>query len=118
MTPIVSIAEKAFSRSLGRSHVPADLTGTVAQTVTALKPNQPLYIYRPRQAAADAKVFLTAFPGETMYAVKVNTDPVIIRAMHKAGVRSFDVASIEEVRLIRSIAPKAKMYFMHPVKNA
>ena len=29
----------------------------------------------------------------------------------------FDVASINEVKLIRKLSPKSKLYFMHPIKS-
>ena len=52
-----------------------------------------------------------------MYAVKTNPDENALRAIYHAGVRSFDAASIEEVRLVRRISKKARIYFMHPVKS-
>ncbi len=90
--------------------------GTVDGLVQELQPTIPLYVIRPDVLVRQAQTFLQGFKGTTMYAVKVNPDKHVLQTLYKAGVKSFDVASIEEVRLIHRMAPKASMYFMHPVK--
>lgn len=95
---------------------PARLTGTVEDVVAALRPAAPLYVIRPDRVAAAARRFVAAFPGEVMYAVKANPDKVVIQTLYKNGVRTFDVASMEEVRLVRRLAPRARICLMHPVK--
>lgn len=90
--------------------------GSVDSLVQELQPTIPLYVVRPDILVRQAQTFLQGFHGTTMYAVKVNPDKHVLHTLYKAGVKSFDVASIEEVRLIRRVAPKATMYFMHPVK--
>ncbi|MCM2344556.1 MAG: type III PLP-dependent enzyme [Alphaproteobacteria bacterium] len=89
-----------------------DIDGLVAE----LQPTIPLYVIRPDILARQAQAFVQGFRGTTMYAVKVNPDKHVVQALYKAGIRTFDVASIEEVRLVRRLAPKGTMYFMHPVK--
>ncbi|MFN3827638.1 MAG: type III PLP-dependent enzyme [Micavibrio sp.] len=89
-----------------------DIDGLVAE----LQPTIPLYVIRPDVLIRQAKTFLNGFRGTTMYAVKVNPDKHVVQTLYKAGIRTFDVASIEEVRLVRRLAPKGTMYFMHPVK--
>lgn len=89
-----------------------DIDGLVAE----LQPTIPLYVVRPDILARQAQTFVQGFHGTTMYAVKVNPDKHVVQALYKAGIRTFDVASIEEVRLVRRLAPKSIMYFMHPVK--
>lgn len=90
--------------------------GTVDGLVQELQPTIPLYVIRPDILVRQAHAFVQGFNGTTMYAVKVNPDKHVLQTLYKAGVKSFDVASIEEVRLIHRVAPKAAMYFMHPVK--
>ncbi len=90
---------------------------SVEELIAARRPARPLYVLWPEKIAATAKAFVQAFPGETMYAVKTNPDENVLRALYQAGVRSFDAASIEEVRLVRKISKKARIYFMHPVKS-
>lgn len=92
-------------------------TGEVADVVRQLAPVNPLYMLWPERLADNAKMFLTQFPGETVYATKCNPDKTVIQTLYRAGVKAFDVASIGEVRLVRKLAPKAKLYFMHTVKS-
>jgi ornithine decarboxylase len=48
--------------------------------------------------------------------VKANPSPDLLRVLWDAGVTHYDVASITEVRLVRSVLPEATLCFMHPVK--
>ena len=41
----------------------------------------------------------------------------MLKHIIKNGVDRFDVASINEVKLIRKLSPKSKLYFMHPIKS-
>lgn len=92
-------------------------SGTTDNVVASLRPELPLYIIRPDVLAETARDFVRQFPGTVMYAVKCNPDRLVLQTLYRSGVKSFDVASIEEVRLVRKAAPKAKLYFMHPVKS-
>jgi ornithine decarboxylase len=85
--------------------------------VASFRPTEPLICLRPATLAASARAFVAAFPGQTMYAVKCNPDPTVLRALWDGGVRHFDCASIAEVELIRGLFPAAGIYFMHPVKS-
>ncbi|MCB1720477.1 MAG: type III PLP-dependent enzyme [Rhodospirillales bacterium] len=84
--------------------------------IRALNPCVPVPVLRPGRLTRRAQEFTRAFPGHVLYAVKCNPDEILLKAMHKGGVRRFDVASIGEVRQIRGLFPRAKIYFMHPVK--
>ena len=87
----------------------------VAQT---LRPTQPVTLIRPHAARRAARFFVEKFPGLAMYAVKANPSPDLIRTLWDSGITHFDVASIAEVRLVRSLLPHAILCFMHPVKGA
>jgi ornithine decarboxylase len=89
----------------------------VDDLVASFRPTEPLICVRPATLAATAGEFVAAFPGQTMYAVKCNPDPAVLRALWDGGVRHFDCASIAEVELIRGMFPAAGIYFMHPVKS-
>ena len=84
----------------------------------ALRPTQPVTLIRPHAARRAARFFIEAFPGTSMYAVKANPSPDLIRTLWDSGLTHFDVASIAEVRLVRSLLPHATLCFMHPVKGA
>ncbi|MEO1251184.1 MAG: type III PLP-dependent enzyme [Pseudomonadota bacterium] len=80
------------------------------------KPSQPVFCLRPEAAARAARWFIDTFPGTSFYAVKANPSPWLLRALNDAGVNAFEVASITEVRLVRSLFSQAEIAFMHPVK--
>jgi ornithine decarboxylase len=81
------------------------------------KPTQPITLVRPHAAHRAARYFLEKFPGTSMYAVKANPSPDLIRSLWDAGITTYDVASIAEVRLVRGLLPKATLCFMHPIKG-
>ncbi len=87
-----------------------------ADVAARLQPHHPVFCARPQAAGAAARVFLEQFPGETFYAVKANPVPWLLRSLYEAGVRRFEVASINEVRLIASLFADADIAFMNPVK--
>jgi ornithine decarboxylase len=92
------------------------LPRSVDALVARLCPEEPLHCLRPATIEGAARAFLAAFPGETLYAVKCNPEPAVLRALWRGGVRRFDCASIGEVRLVRTMLPGAAIHFMHPVK--
>ena len=85
--------------------------------VRAFAPDQPVILNRPHAAARAARFFTEKFPGKSLYAVKANPSPDLLQILWDAGVTHFDVASIAEVRLVRSLLPQATLCFMHPVKT-
>lgn len=91
-------------------------TGSVSTLVDKLRPAMPVYLLRPERVAENTRRFIRHFPGTVMYAVKCNPDKTVLQTMARNGLKAFDCASIEEIRLVRKAAPKAKIYFMHPVK--
>ena len=84
--------------------------------VAVERPEEPMHCLRPSAIAAAARAFVSGFPGETLYAVKCNPEPAVLRALWAGGVRRFDCASAAEVALVRSMFPEAGIHFMHPVK--
>jgi len=90
---------------------------TVAAMVAALRPEEPLHCVRPAVIAASSQAFGQSFNGTTLYAVKCNPEPAVLRAVWDGGVRHFDCASISEVALVRRLLPGAEIHFMHPVKS-
>jgi ornithine decarboxylase len=79
-------------------------------------PDEPIILNRPHAAARAARFFVEKFPGKSLYAVKANPSPDLLRVLWDAGVTHYDVASIAEVRLVRATLPEATLCFMHPVK--
>ena len=89
----------------------------VNELVNTLKPVNPIYCIRPDTIKNSIKVFKDKFPGKILYAVKTNPNEYVLKNIIKNGVDRFDVASINEVKLIRKLSPKSKLYFMHPIKS-
>jgi ornithine decarboxylase len=89
---------------------------TALGVALTLRPTQPVTLVRPHAARRAARFFIEAFPGTSMYAVKANPSPDLIRTLWDAGLTHYDVASIAEVRLVRDVAPHAVLCFMHPIK--
>ncbi len=85
--------------------------------VRALSPDEPVILNRPHAAARAARFFVEKFPGKSLYAVKANPSPELLRVLWDSGVTHYDVASIAEVRLVRGTLPEATLCFMHPIKS-
>lgn len=79
-------------------------------------PVNPVTLVRPHAATRAARFFVEKFPGKTLYAVKANPSPELVRILWDAGVTHYDVASIAEVRMVARTLPEATLCFMHPVK--
>ncbi len=84
--------------------------------VRARKPDEPVILNRPHAATRAARFFIEKFPGKSLYAVKANPSPDLLRTLWDAGLTHYDVASIAEVRLVRATLPDATLCFMHPIK--
>lgn len=90
----------------------------VDDVVRRERPEEPIHCLRPATLAAAARAFVTAFPGDTLYAVKCNPEPRVLRALWAGGVRQFDCASPAEVAVVRQLfGTEAEIRYMHPVKT-
>src|SRR3954471_16740901 len=84
--------------------------------IARMRPVQPVTLIRPHAARRAARFFVEKFPGRSLYAVKANPSPDLLRLLFESGVTHYDVASIAEVRLVAETLPGAVQCFMHPVK--
>jgi ornithine decarboxylase len=101
-------------RALGLAAAPSGSRGATA--IAKQRPVEPITLLRPHSAHRAARFFVEKFPGRSLYAVKANPSPELLRILWDAGVTHYDVASIGEVRLVHDILPEAVICFMHPVK--
>ena len=90
---------------------------SVNELVNTLEPEYPVYCIRPNSVRKSVEFFKNNFPGKVLYAVKTNPNEKIIKIIINSGIQNFDVASIDEVKLIKKIDNKAKIYFMHTIKS-
>tara|TARA_B100001741_G_C16518322_1_gene583408 strand:+ start:380 stop:1558 length:1179 start_codon:yes stop_codon:yes gene_type:complete len=90
---------------------------SVNELVNTLRPESPVYCIRPKSIQKSVEFFKNAFPGKVLYAVKTNPNEKVIKIIINNGIQNFDVASINEIKIIRKIDNKVKLYFMHTVKS-
>ena len=90
---------------------------TVDELVNQLKPERPVYCIRKKSIHVASKTFQSKFPGKILYAVKTNPNEKVLKYIISNGIDNFDVASINEIKLIKKLKTDAKLYFMHTVKT-
>jgi len=101
-------------RALGLATAPSGSRGAAA--IATLRPVQPATLLRPHAARRAARFFVEKFPGRSLYAVKANPSPDLLKILWDERVTHYDVASIGEIRLVHETLPEAVLCFMHPVK--
>ena len=89
----------------------------VTELVNELKPDYPVYCIRTDSIKKSTKFFKDKFPGKVLYAVKTNPNEKVIKQIISNGIQDFDVASLNEIKLIKKIKADSKLYFMHTVKS-
>lgn len=82
----------------------------------AVGPNDPVLFMSPAILQAQAKRFIKGFPGLVTYAVKSNPEEAVVTNLAAAGITGFDVASPEEIALIRRLVPDAVLHYNNPVR--
>ena len=100
--------------ALGLAACPVKVSDSLE--IARQRPVQPVTLIRPHAARRAARFFVEKFKGRSLYAVKANPSPDLIRTLWESGITHFDVASIAEVRLVAEVVPQATLCFMHPVK--
>ena len=90
---------------------------SVDDLVNTIRPVDPIYCIRPNSVKSACSWFKNNFPGKILYAVKTNPNEKVIKYINESGINQFDVASINEIKLIRKIFPKAHAYYMNTVKS-
>ena len=90
---------------------------SVDDLVNTIRPVDPIYCIRPDSIKTACKWFKNSFPGEVLYAIKTNPSEKVIKHIGESGINHFDVASINEIKLIKKIFPNAKAYYMNTIKS-
>ena len=90
---------------------------SVDELVNTIRPVDPIYCIRPNSIKSACSWFKSNFPGKILYAVKTNPNEKVIKCIGENGINEFDVASINEIKLIKKIFPRARAYYMNTVKN-
>ena len=85
--------------------------------VANLQPAEPVFCFLPAELRAAARRFV-AFPGRVLYAVKCNPHPFVLETLYREGITDFDVASLDEIKLIGGLFEKsAGQFFNNPAKT-
>ena len=90
---------------------------TVNELVNSLNPDYPVYCIRTEEIRKSVKFFKENFPGKILYAVKTNPNEKVIKHIIANGIKDFDVASLNEIKLIKKINSEVNLHFMHTVKS-
>lgn len=80
-------------------------------------PEEPLFCFSSAQLSAKSTEFLGGFPGLVSYAVKSNSSPEVLRALAAAGLRHWDVASVQEMAQVKAHCVKPVFHYHNPVKS-
>ena len=90
---------------------------TVDELVNTIRPVEPVYCIRNNSIKLACNWFKSNFPGKILYAVKTNPNEQVIKSIGENGINDFDVASLNEIKLIKKTLPKSRIYFMNTVKS-
>ena len=90
---------------------------SVGELVKQLRPDKPVYCIRRNSIFSASNFFQKKFPGKILFAVKTNPHPEVIKTIIRSGINQFDVASIEEIKVVRKFSQTAKCSYMHTVKS-
>jgi len=90
---------------------------SVDELVTTVRPVDPVYCIRPNSIKLACDWFKSNFPGNILYAVKTNPNEKVIKYIKESGIERFDVASINEIKLINKMFPEARLYYMNTIKS-
>ena len=90
---------------------------SVDELVNNVRPVDPIYCIRKNSIKTACSWFKNNFPGNVIYAVKTNPNEKVIKYIFESGINQFDVASINEIKLIKKIYPEAKAYYMNTIKS-
>lgn len=94
-----------------------EIESSSIKQVISKKLVDPTYVFRPAVLADTINNFKNGLPAKILYAVKTNNQPLVIKALCELGITNFDVASLNEIKLIHSLVDYQRLYFMNPVKD-
>ncbi len=90
---------------------------SIEALIKTARPAHSIHCMHPEKLHQAARMFVENFPGHSLYAIKANPDPYVLKKLHEAGINHFDVASLGEVKQVRDLFPDAHLAFMNPVKS-
>jgi len=89
---------------------------SVEELLRQTQPQTPVYCVYPHIYKQSTRHFVDGFPGRVLFAVKSNNHPVVLKLLHKFGIRHFDCASLPEIQLVSELCADSTIYYMNPVR--
>lgn len=80
-------------------------------------PDTATLYFCPAVLQETARRFRDGFPGLVTYAVKANPGEEVLINLVAAGIRTFDVASPQEMYAVRAVCPDAVLHYNNPVRS-
>jgi ornithine decarboxylase len=109
--------KEAFPISHSHGAVEQSFYANVKEVIDSLQPSEPVFCISASELRAATRRF-SSFPGRILYAVKCNPNPFVLKTLFDAGITDFDVASLNEIRLIDGLFGKvAGQFFNNPAKS-
>jgi len=90
---------------------------TPEQFLADKQPDQPVHFFAPSALDTAFQTFRAGFPGLVTYAVKANPDKRVVAQLVASGIDGFDVASPDEIALVRSLSSTARLHYHNPVRS-
>ncbi|MEM7425788.1 MAG: type III PLP-dependent enzyme [Pseudomonadota bacterium] len=83
----------------------------------AERPHDPILCFSRQNLKEQARRFQREFAGEVTYAVKANHSARVLEVLAREEIRTFDVASLQEMQLVSAVLPGAEFHYHNPVKS-
>ncbi len=90
---------------------------TIGALIADRAPDEPVFCLSLATAENTARDFSSRFPGITTYALKACPLRELIHTFAGAGVAAFDVASLQEMALVRSVNADAPLHYNNPIRS-
>ncbi|MCH9769644.1 MAG: hypothetical protein K0U12_02080 [Gammaproteobacteria bacterium] len=100
-----------------KSHTMNSLEACILKSVDVEYRQLPKFICAIKKLQQKTLSMQNAFSGDIAYAVKANPRVEILQTLMANGITHFDVASINEIKLVHGLMPKAKLLFNNPIKT-
>ena len=97
--------------------VPAPLPADAIAVSQAMQPEEAVFCFSADALRARLALFTAGFPGTVSFAVKSNPSREVVKTLAEAGLAHWDVASVHEMALVRSISDHAHFHYHNPVKS-
>lgn len=95
----------------------SDPVSWLATGQTGAPTDLPVQFYAAAALDRRHQQFRAGFPGAVTFAVKANPSDIVLAQLVAGGMRAFDVASPEEIALVRGVLPDAVLHYHNPVRS-